>query len=416
MYDAVDCQGFAGGFTLGTVQAGFRLVGKREHAGGFGVPSCEANRHLLGDAWETQCGDAAEWEPVKVPYVFGNPPCSGFSLLSAKSFRGPDSPINSCMWDFVEFATRCDAQVAVFESVQQAYKQGADLMRSLRADMVARTGYDWHLTHVLHNAYALGGAAVRRRYFFVAHRVPFGVEPVDLPRLPLVADVLGDLLGHGITWNAQPYRRPETWWSRGKRGHAVTCHQTRRDDPAWRRWWDVMSKVGWHQREEVAKVCARYWETYGELPDSWQGLKSYDKLVAQAPNFMMGYNQPFRWPWMAPCRVVTGAGLQSVIHPMEDRRFTHREVLRIQGFPDDWDVRPVADTSGLEYTYGKGIPVEAGRWISTWVRESLDGNPGTVVGEEIGEKERVVDLTNDWKRSPDAPRIDELVRRKACEH
>src|ERR1035437_767860 len=55
--DAIDCQGFAGGFTLGAVQAGFRLVGKREHPGAFGVASCEANRHLLGNDWQTEVSE-----------------------------------------------------------------------------------------------------------------------------------------------------------------------------------------------------------------------------------------------------------------------------------------------------------------------------------------------------------------------
>lgn len=77
MYTAVDCQGFAGGMTLGMVQAGFKLVGKREHTGGFGVPNCEANRHLLGNDWTAQSGDAKTWEVVpNVELVFGNPPCS----------------------------------------------------------------------------------------------------------------------------------------------------------------------------------------------------------------------------------------------------------------------------------------------------------------------------------------------------
>lgn len=76
MLDFVDCQGFAGGFTLGMVQAGWRLVGKREMAGGFGVENCEANRHLLGDDWRTQIGDYDTWEVVPAQAVIGNPPCS----------------------------------------------------------------------------------------------------------------------------------------------------------------------------------------------------------------------------------------------------------------------------------------------------------------------------------------------------
>ena len=76
MYTAVDCLGFAGGFTLGVVQAGFKLVGKRELKGGFGIANCEANRHLLGQGWQSQACDSAAWEVVPAEMVFGNPPCS----------------------------------------------------------------------------------------------------------------------------------------------------------------------------------------------------------------------------------------------------------------------------------------------------------------------------------------------------
>lgn len=76
-YRAVDVMSFAGGFTLGMAQAGFELVGKRELPGGFGVPSCEANRHLLGNNWSAQVGPADTWEVMpETAVVFGNPPCS----------------------------------------------------------------------------------------------------------------------------------------------------------------------------------------------------------------------------------------------------------------------------------------------------------------------------------------------------
>lgn len=68
---------FAGGFTLGAVQAGLKLNGKRELPGGFGVANCEANRALLGDDWQTQAGPAESWEVMPdTQVVLGNPPCS----------------------------------------------------------------------------------------------------------------------------------------------------------------------------------------------------------------------------------------------------------------------------------------------------------------------------------------------------
>lgn len=76
MYRATDVMGFAGGFTLGMVQAGFTLKAKRELPGGFGVANCEANRALLGNDWLSQVGPSESWEVMPSDVVFGNPPCS----------------------------------------------------------------------------------------------------------------------------------------------------------------------------------------------------------------------------------------------------------------------------------------------------------------------------------------------------
>ena len=193
---AIDVLGFAGGFTLGVVQAGFELVGKRELPGGFGVPNCEANRALLGDRWRSEACAETEWS---VPgggaeWVFGNPPCSAFSVMSSKEFRGADSKINHCMWAFVGYVARVRPQVAVFESVQQAFtkEDGHVLMRRLRAHLEEATGDTWTLYHVRHNVYTLGGPAERRRYFWVAARLPFGVEPPDREPTHTLVDVIGD--------------------------------------------------------------------------------------------------------------------------------------------------------------------------------------------------------------------------------
>lgn len=174
-HTAVDCMGFAGGFTLGMVQAGFELVGKRELPGGFGVANCEANRHLLGNSWKTQVGPAETWEVIsntEVGALFGNPPCqdrSGFSVMSSKEFRGAESKVNACMWAFAEYVVRTKPTIAVFESVQQAFTKsdGLELMRRLRARVEEGTGERWTLYHVRHNAYSVGGCAQRRRYFWL---------------------------------------------------------------------------------------------------------------------------------------------------------------------------------------------------------------------------------------------------------
>lgn len=393
VYRAVDVLGFAGGFTLGVVQAGFRLVGKRELKGGFGVKNCEANRHLLGNTWRTQACDPTAWEPVEADLVFGNPPCSGFSVMSAKHFRGADSPINHCMWSFIEYVARVRPLVAVFESVQMARTRpdGLALMRSLRARLEELTDDRWTLTHVRHNAYELGGPAVRRRYFFVVSRVPFGIEPPSVSRYPVLNEVLQDLTGLTSTWQSQPYRTPPTWWGKERQsdsgvvdGHSV--HAT----PLTRRVYDLFNAVGWQPGESISTVARRHYQEHGRLPASFRATEA--KIIRN--DFNMGFTTPIRWNGNRPGRVITGGSLVTVIHPTEDRMITHREAARLLGFPDDWRLLPLRGMPQLGATHGKGITVDCGRWIAGWVRAALDEIPGSCRGRQIGDREYDIDVTD----------------------
>lgn len=395
MYRAVDCQGFAGGFTLGMVQAGFTLVGKREMQGGFGVANCEANRALLGNGWRSESVDPSQWTPVPADVVFGNPPCSGFSVMSARDFRGADSKINHCMWAFVAYAASVRPQIAVFESVQNAYTSptGHELMRKLRVQLAESTGERWSLHHVRHNAIAVGGAAVRRRYFWLASRIPFGVERDAPRRFPRLVDVIGDLHNLAPTWQAQPYRAPGSWWSNSRRSTsgAVDGHMGL-NNPLTRRMADLMDGVEWKPGMAIGEVARSYWEKHGKLPDSWQ--TTAEKLVKN--DFFMGFTTPVRWHGDRYGRVVTGGGLHNIVHPFLDRTITHRECARILGFPDDWRILPLRGLSGLNLTWGKGISVDCGRWIGRWIKAALDGAPGSYAGEPIGDDEYDIDLTNNY--------------------
>lgn len=397
-YRAVDCMGFAGGFTLGVVQAGFTLVGKRELKGGFGVPNCEANRDLLGHQWRAEVGPAESWSVPQggADLVFGNPPCSGFSVMSAKEFRGADSPINSCMWAFVEYVGRVRPQIAVFESVQMARTRpdGLDLMRRLRSHLEDRTDESWTLTHVRHSAYSLGGAAKRPRYFWVASRVPFGVESDHPARLPRLNDIFSDVDNLALTWHAQPYRQPPTWWSKDRRSDTGAVDgMTVVNNPLTKRIFDLARAVGWGPGEHIAVVARRYYEKHGRLPASFAAT---ERRIVEG-DFNMGFTTPVRWDGEAPGRVITGGSLLTVLHPYLDRMITHREAARVMGFPDDWRLFPLRRQPGLVLTHGKGITVDCGRWIAKWVRRSLDGRPGSIVGKELGDREFDVDLTHAWK-------------------
>lgn len=393
-YTAIDCQGFAGGFTLGMAQAGFELVGKREMKGGFGVANCEANRHLLPGPWHSEAVDPAQWSVRPADVVFGNPPCSGFSVMSAKTFRGAGSKINHCMWAFVEYAARVMPTIAVFESVQIARtsSDGLELMRALRTDLEERTGVQWSLHHVRHNAVQLGGAAERRRYFWVVSRVPFGIEWQDIPLKATLRDVIGDLETAEFQWEEQPYTSPATWWSEPRRNPAGTFDgHVGLNNPLIRRVHElIQGGIPWPPGKAMTDIARQYYAKYGELPPSWKHMQ--EKVLAN--DFNLGFIQPTRWSGDRNAFVITGGSMHIILHYAQDRMFTHREVARILGFPDDWHINSIKHIAGLQMTWGKGITVDCGRWIGGWIKKALDGNPGSYQGELIGEREFDIDVTH----------------------
>lgn len=395
----VDALGFAGGFTLGMVQAGFELVGKREMKGGFGVANCEANRHLLGYGWKSEATDPAQWSTADADVVAGNPPCSGFSGMSAKHFRGANSPINHCMWAFVEYAARVRPHVAVFESVQLAFTRsdGLELMRALRQRLEERTNETWTLFHVLHNAYSIGGVAHRRRYFWVAARVPFGIEWPTPDRLPVYNDAISDLEHLPESWGPQSVANtPASWWATPRRRDdgLVDGHMSVRS-PLVQRVVDLCAGVEWQEGDHLARVATRYYDTHGRLPSSWDPFA--EKVVSRG--FNLGYNTPVRWRANDPARVITGAGPAITLHPRKNRMLTHREVARVLGFPDSWLIEPLQRVPGLVATWGKGITVDCGNWIGGWIKAALEENPGSYTGVKIGEHEHLIDVTNAYGQS-----------------
>lgn len=455
---AVDVHGFGGGFTLGAVQAGWDLVGKMSRFAGFGVFNTMANRHLLGNTWESVATDPTEWEAIPdVQLVFGNPPCSGFSTLSPKHFRGEDSSINDCMWELISYAVKARPEMVIFESVQQTFRQGLGLMRRLHTELVEQTGLPYKLVHVLHNNASVGGVSTRKRYFWVATRVPFGIEscginreaqPYTVDRVPQFADMLRDLNPLSLTMSKQPYRG--TTCECTEDSDECTCAERRAVHVLDTSWWcereildgtgmvdghdilrsktldralDVLydGTVTWEAGESMSDVLRKYWLLHNKLPRSWQyetkktdehglvvKLTKEERLVET--DFAMGHNQLSRWHATKLARVITGGACHLVLHPWQDRTLTQREAARIQGFPDDWRIWPVRNASDLGPGWGKGVPVQAGRWVAYWAKQSIEGKPGSdqgvplakwhkKLGEQYGpyDTETVIDITYDYR-------------------
>jgi site-specific DNA-cytosine methylase len=315
--------------------------------------------------------------------------------MSVATFRGADSPVNHCMWAFAEYAARVRPQVAVFESVPSARTRpdGHELMRKLHARVESLTGLQWTLYHVRHNAYSLGGAAIRPRYFWVIARIPFGIESPSARALPVLRDVIGDLAHLETTWEEQPYRSPTSRWASTRRSQSgATDSHVGISTPLTRRIVDLLEAATWYPGEALSAVAERCWQETGKLPPSWNVQR-----VVHEKKFQLGYTLPIRWNGERPARVIDGSALQRTVHPWLNRCLTHREAARIMGFPDDWHGARALGNA-LQFTWGKGITVDCGRWIGMWIRHALDGEPGSHVGERIGEREYDINVSNAYKK------------------
>jgi len=387
---SIDAYCFAGGFTVGAVQAGFELVAKREGEGGYGAPAALSNRHILGDKWQLEACDPTQWTPASAEALFCNPPCSGFSVRSVhvppkgidkkntpvaewtNSFRGIDSAINSCMHDIIAYAAKCpELQVIAFESVAQAGKQGLPLMKNLRTKLESLTGHEWDLHHVFHNNLSVGGNSNRPRYFFVATRIPFGVLPVPtVSVVPRSEDVLrGD--GPGRDGNATPNT------AEARRIKAL-----------------LETGVEWNARECVSQAAGRYVESHGY--EALKALDSWDTSRLRyfaARGFRADQYQPRRWDGDSPCPVITGK-LQESVHPTASRVLTLREGARALGYPEDWSLAAYKTDAWL----GKGIPVQSGKWLAQSAKLSIEGEGAKLEqGTLTGEREYTHDNTHAWK-------------------
>lgn len=418
-YTAIDSQSFAGAFTVGMTKAGFDVIAKREYPAGFGINTFTDNLDHFGEV-AIQTADPKEWDVVEANVLFGNPPCSGFSVMSVKvggggkgkdkkpqfDFRGIDSPANQCMWDMMAYGARVLPEIIIMESVTAAGRRGQQLMFDLHDYVEELTGIEWEAHHVFHNNLSVGGPAMRKRFFLVLSRIPFGLGTHPLERVPTFEAITGDIETLPLKFEEQPIRRGRSraWWAdeAGVRtGDTVTGHDVMQTIKARRA--NALLAIDpdlWQPGEKFGPVAKRYVDEYfGGDP---QALLDLDGWTQTNVNFFTGRNweadtyQPRRWYPEKSAYVIVGDGLEVIIHPSQPRTLTVREGARIIGLPDSWDVSGF--WKGAErHAIGKGIPVHSGEWIGNWAKRALDGRPGKWRGEEIRQRTWLTNTQNDFK-------------------
>ena len=409
MHEFVSVNGLGGGMELGFVQAGMKLV-HRAGSLALGAPVVEGNRPVIGWEWTSSFSkEYREWPRFSVPIVMGNPPCSAWSTLTRKDLRGGDAAIMSCTQELIDYSSVVPfaPYLIAIESVQQAYSTGRAWYQNAREELSRRTGFEYDLVWVMQSNATLGGASVRKRVFVCFTRIPFGVEYAQPARVARLGDAIRDLEGLHLTMEKQPYQRPATWWSMNRRaeegvdGHFVSD----KANAPYRELWNLLEAKGipWQPGQSTTEVLRKlHAVNNGKLPEPWGSEKRLDKLVER--DFDLGLNQTGCWDPEKQSQVVTGRGPDHSVHWAEPRLYTQRECARIQGFPDTWRIWPARNYNALSSVWGKGVPVDAGRWLGSWFKAALDGTPGFMRGEPIGPNERMIQLTRTFERTLDMER------------
>ena len=182
---------FAGGFTVGVKQAGFRVLGHLEDTE-YGVSTARLNWPRLDVRVGKENWQAKEFSG-KVDFLYSNPPCAIFSAAGISVTRGPDAwredPRLSCWHRAFGVFETVRPKVFALESVCRAYTKGREVVDDFTRRAV-ELGYS--VQHVLMDAKWTGIPQSRKRFFFVAHRPETRLKlNFDFDRPPTVEEVIG---------------------------------------------------------------------------------------------------------------------------------------------------------------------------------------------------------------------------------
>lgn len=328
---------FAGGFSIG-VEKHFDVLAHLER-GKYGVKSWAAYRpnvpSIISDAgaWDTKPYEG------KVDMVYGNPPCA---LWSSASAGYKLDHLFDWTRDVARVGKAVGAKVVVTESVRNAVR-GAPKYRELAAE------HGFSLAWVFVNARDHGLPQNRARLFFVMQPLEAGVFVPEFEEreTPKILDVIGRALGapyKGDDVAALPINaRKSVYAIPGSNVHAVDMLKLLPHLPQGQR----VNKLPKEILEQVTPDFAKYVASGRGWPGHLMTRLKEDE----------------------PCPVVYG--LARYVHPKEDRLLTFRELMRIQGYPDDF-LFEGDQANGLRML-GKTVCPPVGEYIAREVAAHLRG-------------------------------------------
>lgn len=324
----------AGGLDLGLIHSGFNIV----FANDILKPAIENYRHNIGDIYE---GDITKINPDELPdadVVVGGFPCQPFS--NAGNRLGTDDDRGNLYLEVLKVIESKHPKVVVMENVRgllsMKNKDGSKLIDTI-VYLLGNTGPGYKVKYQLLKASDYGVPQNRYRVIIVGIRNDIKVEYQFPEPLPYNYDQLS--VGSAIKGVEGLPNQDEVWELSPQSQNLIKFI------PEGGSWKNI---------------------PYEKLPDRMKRIRD-DMKRYRSPNFYR------RFARHEINGTITAAGTpenSGIIHPTEDRRYSVREIARIQSFPDDYEF--VGDSVASKYkVIGNAVPPKLGEVIGKSIVNQL---------------------------------------------
>ena len=324
-----------GGLDLGFETAGFDIV----WANDFDSDAQAVYRLNIGEIDGRNIMSVGEEDIPDCDILTAGFPCQPFS--NAGNRKGVHDSRGMLYKECLRIIEKKMPKVIVFENVKgllsTKYIDGRKLVDVIVEDLANMNGIGYNVDYKLINASDYGVPQNRQRVLFIGIRKDLNIDFVFPKKIDKKGLTVGDILGI-----------PN----------------------------DVPNQVDWPLSPQAMEMIA-----YIPEGGSWKDVP-YEHL---APRFrkirdnMKKYHSPNFYRRFARneiCGTMTASAQPEncgIVHPVENRRFTIREVARIQTFPDDFIFIDdnMKNITAMYKVIGNAVPVKMANAIATAIKEQI---------------------------------------------